>query len=179
MPSQSHTSWFHRAWVPAATQAGHPVVPRASKRANQVCPGSRQPGQFREVTPSSFQSACPSKHCESPTGHSCRDWGEGRGRAGGSEALTQPSNCTWLCLQPPPWGSSVGRKQKGSHPHIPPQSCTCAPPTLTTCWPAEYELGLLQSQSQERLGGGVGGWAGLTSTKGPTSLVPHYRIPDH
>lgn len=132
-------------------QAGQPGVP--GEQAARTIQGS---------DPSSFQSACPSKHCESPTGHSCRGWGEGRGRAGGSEALTQPSNCTWLCLQPPPWGSSVGRKQKGSHPHIPPpppppQSCTCAPPTLTTCWPAEYEQGLLRSQSQERLGGGVGG----------------------
>lgn len=35
-PSQGHTSWLGKAWMPAATQAGHPVVPQASKQAHQV-----------------------------------------------------------------------------------------------------------------------------------------------
>lgn len=91
--------------------------------------------------PSSFHSACPNKHCESPTGHSCwgRRGGGGAGGAEGSEVLTQPSYCTWLCLQPPPthsWGKQCGRKQKGSHPLSPAKLHLC-PMDPATCCPAE------------------------------------------
>lgn len=111
-------------------QAGQPGVPGGGG-------WSRQPGQFREVA-LCFSEACPKKLCESPTSHSY-----GRGdEARGSEALTQPSNCTWLCLLPVPsslphsWGKQhqeEKREETGGgvtpFPHLL-QSCTCAPPTL-------------------------------------------------
>lgn len=112
-------------------QAGQPGVPGGGG-------WSRQPGQFREVA-LCFSEACPKKLCESPTSHSY-----GRGdEARGSEALTQPSNCTWLCLLPVPsslphsWGKQHQEEKReetgGGVSHPSPISCKAAPVPHRPC----------------------------------------------
>lgn len=124
LPPRQGTLWFPRPVSRPARCAGGP--------------GSQDnSGKWPLFT----HSACPNKHCESQTGHSC--WG-GWGGAEGSEALTQPSNCTWLCLQPlshpslkpHSWGKQCGRKQRGHTPLSPAKLHLC-PVDPATCCPAE------------------------------------------
>lgn len=163
VPSQSHTSWFHRAWVPAATQAGHPVVPRASKRANQVCLGEQAARTIQGSDPSSFQSACPSKHCESPTGHSCRGWG-GRGGDGQEEVrrlLSPPTARGCVCSLPS--GEAVwGGNRRGHTPtsSSPPPPRKAAPVPHRPLPPvAQLSMSWVSCRVRVRRGLGVG-WGG-------------------
>lgn len=122
LPPRQDTLWFPRPVSGPARCAGGP--------------GSQDnSGKW----PLFSHSACPNKHCESQTGHSCWPQLAGWGGGGeGSEALTQPSNCTWLCLQPlshpspkpHSCGKQCGRKQKGSHP---PVSCKVTPVSHGPC----------------------------------------------
>lgn len=103
-----------------------------------------QPGVLRDQAartiqgsdPSSFHSACPNKHCESPTGHSC--WGRRGGGGAQKEVrrlLSPPTARGCVCSPPTPpprhtaGGSSVGGNRRGHTPCLL-QSCTCVPWTL-------------------------------------------------
>lgn len=136
----NHTSWFGKAWVPAATQAGHPVVPQASQQANQVCWGNKQPGQFREVAPLNFREPAPTSLVNHPLATVAGGWGQKEVRRLLSPPNARGCVCSPQCPPPPPClespashtagGSSVGRKQKGSHSHIP---CKAAPVSHRPC----------------------------------------------
>lgn len=161
---------FGKVWGPAATQAGHPVVPQAGKQARQVWGGGGRAGRQDNSGkwPSAFQRPAP----RSFVNHPLATVTGGGGGARGSEALTQPSNCTWLCLHPVPsspphsWGKQHREETGGGvtpFPHLL-QSCTCAPPTLPPVaqLSEQGELGpqFRGNRALERLRE----WAGLKST---------------
>lgn len=115
--------------------------------------------------PSAFQSACPNKLCEPPTGHSCE---EGAGQEEVRRLLSPLTARGCVCsLSHPPCdtagGSSMGRKQEGvtASPHLL-QSCTCAPPTLPPA--AQLSMSRVPSSWATEPGERLKGWAGLKST---------------